>query len=383
MWQRLSALLSGDHARYLSRSTTGKRQAAYRLAWANIAADRALLVWTVIWLMIRVYVRLIHEQRAPSLYEPMTWMGHLFAPTFPADVMWWSVWAVGLLATVFCLRQPSQLLPRLLLLFSVLFLLAMEFGYGEMRHPNHLFLLAHLYGAVRPIARPSTLLDDEQALMNHAEGFRWYQASLLFTYTLSGCWKWFDMTVRQWLRPGPTWLEPESVPLTALTGLRKLDEPLTLVPYLQDVQWIFPIAYVLLAITFTPTVFAAFRRPMLLVLFPAILVFHLVNHFVIQISFFPAMAVVLVVFFPYDRIAPLPSAWATIAQRRFEGSGLAACYTQTYTDGTANTFFGFAAYRQRMYDRYPLLAAPLYYPGVASLVTLWLSVVSPRTQVAE
>ncbi|MEM1096129.1 MAG: hypothetical protein AAGJ10_16135 [Bacteroidota bacterium] len=378
MWQRLSARLSGDHARYLSRSTTGKRQAAYRLAWANVVADRALLAWTVIWLMIRVQVRLIHEQRAPSLYEPMTWMGHLLAATFPADVWWWAVWSMSLLATLFCLSRPNRLSPRLLLLCGVLYLLVVEFGFGELRHPNHLFVLAHLYGVARPIGHPSRLGDSEGALLNHAEGFRWYQASLLFVYTLSGCWKWFDMTARRLVRPGPTWLDPESVPVNAVTALRTMDEPLTLVPYLQDVQWVFPIAYVVIAFTFAPAVFAAFRRPMLLVLFPALLFFHLGNHFVLQISFFPTMAVILVVLFPYERLAPLPSGWATITDRQFEGSGLGARYTQTYTNGAVDTLFGFAAYRQRIAERHPLLAAPLYYPGVASLATLWLRSAPPR-----
>jgi hypothetical protein len=136
--------------------------------------------------------------------------------------------------------------------------------------------------------------------------------------------------------------------------------------YIEAVAWAFPIGYVALTFIFCVSFLAAFRRPLLLIVIPVIVVFHFLNAVTLYALFLSTMVVATVILVPYEyllpaikcRLVPVKSSW-------IEGAAGDAKYQRRYENGDVDSFLGFFAYREWLRDRAILLAAPLYYPGVA------------------
>ena len=274
-------------------------------------------------------------------------------------MVWYTLFAVVALSAAVCLARPHLIAARVILAAGVVLLIAPEFGW-KVDHMNHLFLLSHLYAIFLPVARPA-----EASAMAQAGAMAWYRTGLLFPYTMAGLWKFVDMTVRRVLKPGMSWLDPEALVITSVVNYRSLDLPLTAPETLDAVKGLLPIGYVLLAFVFTSSALAAWRRPLIALVLPTIIGFHLSNVFTLHVRFVTTCFVALAVLLPYDRLVPSVRRRLQPAETRFEGRGVRARYTRRHANGDEDVFEGFYAYRARLEDASWLLAAPLYYPGVA------------------
>lgn len=308
-------------------------------------------------------------QRPEALYDPLTWLGELVFPTPPSDAAWMALAAVCAVSIALCLWWPRLVAARVALALSVLLLLTPELAYGHIGHVNHLFLLAHTLAIFLPTAHPGR--SSEAHLQ--ARSVAWYQAALLFPYTMAGMWKWLDMTVIRLLKPVMTWLHPDALVITSVHSYRNYDLPLTVPNFLADFGFLYAVGYVMLAYVFVSASLAAFRRPLLPLVLVAIILFHLTNVGTLYVHFVTTCIVALILFFPYERVLPaVRRAVEPPVLTSFEGQGGGALYTRSYANGDRDHFDGFYAYRERLTDRVWPLAAPLHLPGVAWLTELLL-----------
>ncbi|MEM1041287.1 MAG: hypothetical protein AAGI91_01540 [Bacteroidota bacterium] len=366
MTPRLFSILRGDAPRHVALSETGRANRAFGAALAGFYADRALLLWSVVWLGIRWARWQDLAARPAVLYEPETWLAALVFPAPPSAAAWYAAFAVCALAIAACWRRPRLVAARLVLATSVLLLMSTEFTFGKIEHTNHLFLLAHTFALFLPVGRPETVAEASLQAWTDA----WYRAALLFPYMIAGLWKWVDMTVRQVLKPGLTWLHPDALPISTLYTYRIYDLPLDAPAALAPFGPVYVIGYVGIALVFAAASVAAFRRPLLPLVLLTIIAFHLTNVLTLYVHFVTTCAVALVLFFPYERVVPaIRRSLTTPTATVFDGAGAAARYRRHYANGDVDCFEGFYAYRERLADRAWLRAVPLYYPGLAALAT--------------
>ena len=330
-------------------------------AWAGYYADRALLLLTVPWLLMRLLDARLWSQRPAVLYEPVSWLGQLVFPSSPSLVVWGGLVGLTAVAAAVCFWKPRLLAARLVLVACVLLVITPEYTWS-INHANHLFLLAHLYALFLPIERPTVASAPWQA-----RALRWYQTGILIPYTMAGLWKFVDMTIRRVLKPGMTWLDPDAMLIVSTATYRSMDLPLDIPRLLEPVRFLMPVGYVVIAVVFAAAVVAAWRRPLVALVLPTILLFHLSNSILLSVHFVPAMIVALVVLLPYDHLVPALRRRYAPVDGHMRGHGADARYRRRYADGTTEIFEGFFAYRARLADRSWLLAAPLYYPGVGWL----------------
>lgn len=362
MIRRLWPVLAGEPADLVIRSRTGKVNEAYQVARAGHIADRGLLILTVGWLGLRIdsWDRIV--RRPEELYEPLTWIGKLVFPTLPSQPVWYALVALALAAVVVSFVRPRWLYPRVLLTLSLLLVITPEFGFGHVQHVNHLFLLGHVYSTFRPMGRPRT---DEEAAYR-AKGYTWFLLGLLAVYTASGLWKVVDMTIRDVIKPGVTWLEPEALLATSVASMRNVDLSMLVPQYIDAVSWVFPIGYVIIAVLFSASFLAAFRRPLLVIVVPTIMLFHLLNAITLYALFLSTIVVAGVLMLPYEYILSAPKkGLVSVRSSTLDRSESDITYARQYENGDFDRFYGFYACREWLYDRSVLLAAPLYYPGIA------------------
>lgn len=364
--RRLWSVLAGERDELVSRSQTGQQNEALRAAWAGYYADRGLLLLTFGWLGLRIYNWSHIAARPEAIYEPLNWMGKLLFPTLPSTLVWGAIAAGAFLCAATCLLKPRSLAPRIVLTMSLLVIIVPEFGFGHVPHVNHLFLLGHVYATFRPMGRPRDAAEAEP----RANGYTWYLLGLLAVYTASGLWKVVDMTIRDVLKPGVTWLDPEGMLASTITQMRMVDLPMIVPQYVEAIAWVFPIGYVILTLIFTASFLGAFRRPLLLIIAPTVMLFHLLNAiFTLYALFLSTIVVAGVLLAPYDYIVPaIKRKLVPVRSVSFSGSGGNAQYHREYRNGDTDTFRSFYAYRERLSDWSTLLAAPLYFPGIA-----WIS----------
>lgn len=354
-------------------SRTGTLNAAAAGVWAGYFADRALLLLTIPWVLLRAYVReAMLLERPPELYEPGTWLSAILQPEMPGTVVWYSVAAVTTVCVVVCWRSPQATVARVALALGVLYLIAPEFGYGKVDHMNHVFLLGHVLAVLLPVAKPDlqTALREggeaESSLLAHARAFNWYRAGLLFPYTLAGFWKGVDLTARAVLKPGMTFLHRDAILITSTTTYRSHDLPLDVPRALAVFNEAFVPGYLALAVIFVVAVVAGFRRPLLGLIVPVIVLFHLSNVVTLYVIFVTTCAVVMALLLPYDRVLPtVKKALVPTQAVTFSGRGVDARYVRRYSNGDADEFAGFEAYRARWTDASWLLGGSLHHPVAA------------------
>ena len=362
MTRRLWFALISERRDQVLRSRTGINNRILSTAWASHYADRGLLLITIAWLVIRVEMWSRINLRPEESYEPLMWLGRLVFPELPHPAVWYGILGFAFAAVVVCLLRPRWLVARIVLTASLLLLITPEYGFGHLEHVNHLFLLAHVYSVFRPLGRPQNIQEAEF----RAAGYTWFLLGLLAIYTASGLWKVVDMTIRDVIKPGVTWLNPDAMLASAVAAMRNVDLPMILPSYVEAVAWAFPIGYVVLTLIFSASFLAAFRRPLLIIVVPVILVFHFLNAVTLYALFLSTIVVASVVLLPYDYLLPtIKGKLIPVKSSTIERAAGDATYQRRYENGDVDTFIGFFAYREWVRDRAILLSAPLYYPGVA------------------
>lgn len=366
MIRQLWPYLIGEPTPYVRRSATGEYNQALGGAWGSYYADRALLLITVPWLVLRYQEWTRIQLRPSAVYEQNFWLGELIFPTLPSTPVYLTLLAAALVLVIACFLKPSRISIRLLLASLLILVSIPPHGFGHIEHTGHLLLLGHVYSTFRPLGKPA----EDSELKWHSFGYTWFLFGLLAVYTASGLWKVVDMTIRDVLKPGVTWLDPEGMVATSIASMRGVDVSMTIPRIVESVDWAFPIGYIILTIIFTGSFIAAFRRPFLFIILPTVVLFHLLNALVMYVLFIFTIFVALAVLWPYDLSLPgIKKKLVPAESTAFSGRGRNARFVVQYAGGDSDVFEGFYAYRERLRFRSALLASPLYYPGLAWICT--------------
>jgi hypothetical protein len=325
-----------------------------------------MLLVTLAWLVLRYREWTRIELRPPILYEPRVWIGDLVFPVLPDPMIFYALLAVAGALTVVGLARPRWFVARIALAISILLVSAPGAGFGHVEHTAHLLFLAHIYSMFRPLGKPR----DADEADSRARGYSWFLLGLLAVYTASGLWKVVDLTIRDVLKPGLTWLDARAMLATSIASMRGVDLPMVVPQFVERTAWMFPVGYVALTLIFSASFIAAFRRPFLLIVVPTIVLFHILNAVVMYVLFVFTIFVAILVLSPYDLLVPrVRRHLVPVRSTHFDGRGHAARYEVRYENDDVDTFGGFYAYRERLRRRSTLAAAGLYYPGLGWLVS--------------
>lgn len=365
---RLWQFLRGEPEPYVQRGETGRLNEDLRAAWSSYVADRGLLIVTLVWLLLQFQEWQRIALRPDALYQARFWLADLMFPTPPSSIVFYLllIAAGGFVLGAF--MRPESFPIRIATTISILLVSVPEHGYGHVEHTAHLLLLAHLYSTFRPIERPGITSNVETL----SRGYSWFLLGLLAVYTASGLWKVVDITIRDVIKPGVTWLEPEAMLATSIAAMRNVDLSFEVPQIVASVAWAFPIGYILLTLIFVASFVAAFRRPLLLIVVPTVVSFHLLNAIVMYVLFIYTIVMVVATLTPYDFAFPwIRRRLVGVTSTRFYGKGHAAMFEIRYRNGDADYFQSFYAYRENLRQSSALFAAPLYYPGLGLMAT-WI-----------
>jgi hypothetical protein len=261
----------------------------------------------------------------------------------PGPALWYTLAAVLLCCVGIAWARPSLWPVRAALAGCTLLLIAPEYAFGKVEHVDHLFLLAHVWSPFVPWALPHP---EDPALGARASAARAYQAGLLSVYTLAGTWKVFDLTVRNAIKGGRTWLDSDAAFFTVLLFAARAGRDVELWAYLRPLFAFAPLAYLLLALVLVPAALTPWRRPYLAVLVPVVTAFHVVNGVLGLAYFYFTALTFLLLFTPYDRV---------MGRKR---------HPRSSPDARPPATDGFGAYRARVERRSWWRAALLYHPAV-------------------
>lgn len=273
--------------------------AGYRQSHFNfIYGNQALLACTIGFILYKTGNFFILRQRPAELFSPGNYFTRLLMPALPPAGLYVPLALLALLCCTWLLGHPRAYGLRLVLTFQLLWLHAAQWSYGVFSHVGHLLLLAHLFSVFIPfdLAR-----DRQEARLIH-KAISWYYAGLLFTYGLSGMWKWAGLVYKLMLKPGDIhWLHPDASLLTARISFQSYDLPFYLLPAFSW-PWVWQAGFILVLLVQTGCIVAAFRlawRPGVGI---ALIFFHLINAVFFLTSFVLAPLVIACLFFPYHAL---------------------------------------------------------------------------------
>lgn len=259
-----------------------------------LIADKLFRLFTIFWIF---YVVTIYQERSyfsDNLFFPLLGFQKLLINQFPSRIYFYSVVIIGVLCSVLSIYKKS-IFYRLILCFCVLWLNAFIWSFGSISHSGHLFVLTHLFSVFLVYNKN---YDTEKFVRE----IKYFQFGVLSTYTIAGLWKVLFL-IKDSVQPKletTTWLNPEAVKTNAIINLLGKDEMLSeKMIQIYEIPYIWQIASIGTFLIQLVAVFGILNRKFLVPIVLGLISFHLYNQFFTATDFFPAIATLLIVFFPY------------------------------------------------------------------------------------
>ena len=314
--------------------------------------EKTFRIFTILWLLHRLYLYITFLQRPEELYSPLVYFAKFFVPAFPGIALFLVVWLLALGSNIVSFYR-SNVLIRIVLVLALMWLNIIEWGYGSLAGQGHLFLLAHFLLIFLPTVNKNES-DPHTALMA-----RMLYAGLLVTYTFAGIWKLLsaakNILVDHHL---PLWLNSKGMLYNTICLNLEWDIHLgALYTIFQiPVLWQVMILYVMFIQTVSIT--AAKRIQLIPIIAVSLMGMHLFNAFVIQVDFYVATFTLAALFWPYFfRNHTFPEQYTTeYAVNSFK---------RIYKNQDTDEYLGFYAKREMLYENKKWYAGILYFPGVA------------------
>ena len=309
------------------------------------------------WLIFQTYTYYLMSDRPSVLFSPINWFDHLFMPVFPH----WMIWYLVIIFTVFVnfrlLQNGERKWERIFLGIVLLWINGIRWKYEFFSHVGHLLVLYHLLGIFIPRKKQV----NDQELIPYAKAIQWLFAGILVTYTWSGLWKVIGIVYKSIFKPDQiNWLHPLAMKLNAIVGYRDWDDQMgDLITY-YDFSLFWQITFLLMLGLQLFSILGAIRVQLLPYIMLGNISFHLVNAWLIRIEFYLAPMILLVAFFPYFFFTKNENNY-TLSQ---DSNRL---YIKNYPNGEQSIYSGYYAFRQRLYDKRPLIGGVFYFPGISFL----------------
>lgn len=173
-----------------------------------------------------------------------------------------------------------------------------QWSYGFFSHVAHLLLLAHLFS----IFISFRITTEKRGAEISNTTLNWYYGGLLFTYFLSGLWKWLGLFYKVFFKPTDiNWLHPDASLFNAIISFYNYDLNFNLLP-LFSYPLFWQISFILVLFIQIFCVLAAFRPQLRTGMALALIVFHIINAIVFATVFVIAPLIIACLFFPYYSI---------------------------------------------------------------------------------
>lgn len=318
------------------------------------------MFFTLGWIVFQLKNYSILSTRPKELFEPATYFGKIFISTIPSGFHYYSMGMLAILIIIFILFKKEFWWLRAVLTFILLWLNIFTWSWGKIGHVGHLLMISHLFSMFIPF---HTLFSDK-ANPYISKSIETFYVGVLIIYCYSGVWKWAGFVYKIIFKPDDiNWLHPQAALFNALIQLRQSDQPYHYIIKYFTFPLFWQISFIAMTTILTLGVFAAFRHPLRLWVGLALIVFHLVNYFAFNVAFFAPPFVIACLFFPYELfIKKIKNNLLSVSSISFAGNKGRAVYRRVYTNGDTDIFYGFYAYRERLWDKNRIMGGLLYIP---------------------
>ncbi|NIJ43642.1 signal transduction histidine kinase [Wenyingzhuangia heitensis] len=272
------------------------------LSWVynHVMANRALMLFTIIWTIYIVFDYNILIQRPVLLYEPIWGFQKLFLPSLIPPFLFVIIVLLSIGLSVFNFLSKS-FFKCFLLAFLVMLLNAIRWNYGSTSHVGHLFILTHLFFAFTPNYNKRNI----KAIRIDLKIVKLSLFGILITYSMAGFWKFLSLAKTVYIGDfkSVSWLHKDAVELNAITNRRMLDNEVSSFMFsLYQIPYIWEIATLLVFGIQLTAVLAVCSRKYANLVLVVLVSFHLFNTFFNDIIFNVAPIVLLILLFPYHLV---------------------------------------------------------------------------------
>ncbi|TAH26076.1 MAG: hypothetical protein EAZ07_05140 [Cytophagales bacterium] len=317
------------------------------------------------WLISKAYNYHVISDRPNSLFEPMHLFGTLFMPRFPSPILFYSVILFGVFTTVYRIFNDDKTIIRILQLLIVVWVDVFQWSFGS--DSAVAFIL--IYSLLFSLLIPSKLQDDHHDKIAVNKMIEYYFLGILITYSFSGLWKVIGILYKLILKPTDVhWLSPNAALYNAVVSYRNYDSPIE--PILKYYQYplFWQMSFLIVLFVQMFCWLAAYRLSIRLWCGFSLIIFHLVNALFFQTVFITAPLVLFIICFPYHLFVK--------NTLRFESHITLSdydelIYTKTYTNAELDTYKGFLAFREILYDRNPIWGSLWFVPGARLIYSIF------------
>jgi hypothetical protein len=223
---------------------------------------------------------------------------YVFVPNFPSLYVLYSVLFIAFGCTIIGLLSQYRILIRLVLTFSLMWLNAVQWGYGYFSHVDYIFILSHLLSIFLP--RKYTPNMDVQA---YSQGIAFYRFGILVTYFMAGTWKIIALAYK-FILPNTdyTWLHSKGPLLNAIVSLRGLDHSFGSLLSIFEIQYIWGLLFIVMVICQVSVIIGAVIdkfHPFIIII---LIGFHFFNAIAFHTFFVWQPLIILILFFPYHTL---------------------------------------------------------------------------------
>jgi hypothetical protein len=334
---------------------------AIKLAHQRKYADLCMRFFVIGWLFFQLYTYHLTAGRPVILFEPYNWFDRIFMPKFPQIWIWYPIWILTFGLNFLLIFRGENKWARILLGFLILYINCIRWKYEFFSHVGHLLVLYHLLGMFLP--RLSKIDAKNSELLDYRKAIIWLNIGIFATYTMAGVWKLIGLVYKLFWHPDHiNWLHPLAMKVNSIIGYRDWDENLGILDTLYSVLLPWQIAFWLMLFFQSTSIFGAIKQELTPIYALVNILFHLVNAYLIHIEFFVAPLLLLVLYFPYEKIFRNKS---LIQSTNNYENGI---YSRIYEDKTTDTYSGFYAWRTFKYEKNSFLWAFLFLPGFSFLM---------------
>jgi hypothetical protein len=265
-------------------------------------AYKFLLLFTACWLLVNFADYQSMLQRPTELFMANNWFSRVFIVHFPSYPIYFTLWLFASISIVLLfLKFEDSSVLKSILVFSLLWLNAVRWSYGYNGHSNHLFLLAHFFTIFFPANIKKNTNDSKDFFVT----LRVIYTGLLLTYTYSGLWKIFYIFMMILRKSNDVnWLDPKASYLNSIVCFHLRDIPFEYDLFnIVKISWVSQIGFCSILIIEVGAIIAAFYKPLRFTWVSLLILMHIINYVLVRVNFAPAAITLLILFFPYQKIA--------------------------------------------------------------------------------
>ncbi len=371
--EKILSFLSSQPAWAVSLSPAYQSRRDWRKLVNFYCADKLLLVYVLFWIYKRLSYRVfVFPSRSLDFFTAQSLTARYFLEYMLREEIWYALLIPTVLSAILLWKYSGSIVLRVTLFVGVALLKLPEESFGYHGHGDR-FLMLLLFLWI--FAFPSLKLKSS-AWRSTSQSYDMLLTGLLFSYFLAGYWKLYPMLLyhpwNQYFEKDGflTWLSVDAFWLTSFMHFYPADLDISPASLAFEYRYVFQILVVLTILMQCLAFIGAWRRPLLLVFVPVILLFHQLSQYFLLVNFGNKVLLLLVTF-PYHLFffkKSIPE--ASIKESQFRGKYAEAHYERKYEQGMQDSYKSSYAYRAYLEDKHNAVYILMYLPFICSVLHL-------------